>query len=256
MKSDIITYGTIFSIEEFAVHDGPGIRTTLFLKGCPLRCAWCHNPEGISPKPQYLESKGDRTLCGYQISAEELAKQILKNKDLYLLNEGGITLTGGEPLLQANFVLELLQKIKPEVHTAIETSGYAPTAVFQQVTDLLDLVMFDVKHTDPVCHKKYTGADNQLILQNLNHLCTSGKDFIIRIPLIPGVNDTKKNMLDTLDRIKGAQSLLRVELLRYHKMAGAKYAMTGKEYNPPFDPEISPSVYDVFTENNIKTIVL
>ena len=255
-NSDSVYQGIIFSIEEFAVNDGPGIRTTIFFKGCPLSCVWCHNPEGISQEPQYMMKKDEKTLCGYRITVEELANQILRNKDIYSLNKGGVTFTGGEPLFQAGFLLEILRRIKSEIHTAIETSGFASEIVFREVVSLLDLVLFDVKHTNPVQHKKYTGVDNRLIRKNLEYLCSSGKDFIIRIPLIPGVNDTKENMLTILDIIKDAKSLQRVEILRYHKMAGAKYSMIGKEYNPPFDPEIPPRVYNVFEENNINTIVL
>lgn len=255
-KIRIMQQGTIFSIEEFAVNDGPGIRTTIFLKGCPLRCVWCHNPEGISPEPQYMDKKGERTLCGYKVTVDELASQIIKNKDIYALNNGGITLTGGEPLFQADFVLKLLRKIKPFVHTVIETSGYAPVSIFKEVLPFLDLVLFDIKQMDTVLYKKYTGVDNHLMLKNLETLCSSGNEFIIRVPLIPGVNDTKENMLSILNVVKGVSSLVRIELLRYNKIAGAKYSMIGKEYEPPFNPEATPQIYNVFEENNIKTIIL
>ena len=249
--------GIIFSIEEFAIHDGPGIRTNIFLKGCPLRCAWCHNPEGISPVPQYITKKNEQSVCGYQISSGELAGIILKNKDIYTLHQGGITLTGGEPLFQPAFVLDFLSRIKPEIHTAMETSGYATAAVFQSITPMLDLVLFDIKHTDPLLHKKFTGVDNKLILQNLDYLCASQTPFILRIPLIPDVNDTEENMNAILARIKGAPSLVRVEFLRYHKTAGAKYAMIGQTYSPPFNTEKEPHIYNnVFAKQNIKTIVL
>lgn len=251
-----IQKGTLFSVEEFAVNDGPGIRTTIFLKGCPLHCAWCHNPEGISPEPQYMDKKGEQTLCGYTVTSEELAALILRNKEIYTLNEGGVTFTGGEPLLQSAFLSDVLKRIRPEVHTAIETSGFSSVAVFREIVSLLDLVLFDVKHTDSVLHKKYTGADNRPILRNLEWLCASDTPFIIRIPLIPGVNDTKENMLAVLALIKEAKALRRVEILRYHKMAGAKYNMIGQDYNPPFDTEQIPQVYNVFEENNIKTIIL
>ena len=120
---------TIFNIEEFAVHDGRGIRTAIFLKGCPLRCTWCHNPEGISPKPQYMTKRTGRVLCGYEISSSELAEMMLKSRSFFEMNEGGITLTGGEPLYQPKFVIDLLKKVKP-IHTAIETSGYAQKTLF------------------------------------------------------------------------------------------------------------------------------
>ena len=248
--------GLIFSIEEFAVNDGPGIRTTIFFKGCPLRCVWCHNPEGISPEPQYMLKKNERVLCGYEVTVDELAGQILKNKDIFILNHGGVTLTGGEPLSQSVFVIALLREIKPYVHTAIETSGYVSSSVFKEVLPLLDLVLFDVKHMDPILHKKYTGVDNRLIQENLRILCDSGNKFIVRVPLIPGVNDNEENMRAILSVVKDVESLERMELLRYNKMAGAKYPMIGRTYEPPFDPEVSPRVYDVFTENNIKTLIL
>lgn len=247
--------GMLFSMEEFAVHDGPGIRTTIFLKGCPLRCAWCHNPEGISAQPQEMIRKGKRSVCGYEISSEALANRILRNKEVFRLNKGGITWTGGEPLFQSDFVIDVVNRIKPDIHVAMETSGYAPMRIFRQTVTLMDLVLFDVKHTDPVLHKTYTGVDNRLILKNLDYLCAADIDFVVRIPLIPGVNDTKSNMLQILTIIKDAPSLVRVEILPYHQTAGAKYAMIGRTYNPPFDPEKEPRIYNVFEENHIKNIV-
>lgn len=246
---------TIFSIEEFAVHDGPGIRTTIFFKGCPLRCVWCHNPEGISPSAQQIIKNGVRSICGYSITSSELAAQILKNKEIYAFSQGGITFTGGEPLMQAGFINELLDLI-PGVHCAIETSGYSSPEVFRELIPKHDLVMFDIKHTDPQIHKKYTGVDNAPILANLRHLCSSGKEFIVRIPLIPGVNDTEENMRGILSLISDARSLQRVEFMRYHQTAGAKYGMIGRIYDPPFDTTLTPLIHDIFEPNGIKTLIL
>lgn len=248
--------GIIFSIEEFAIHDGPGIRTNIFLKGCPLHCTWCHNPEGIDSQPQYMMRKGRRDICGYEITSDELAKQILRNKEIHKLNHGGVTFTGGEPLYQAEFLADVVCKIKPDIHIAVETSGYASPAVFKEIVPMFDLILLDIKHTNPVIHKKYTGVDNRLIIDNLKYLCNADTDFIIRIPLIPGVNDTEDNMNNILSLIKNAQSLLRVEILPYHKTAGAKYAMIGKQYNPQFDVNKAPHIYDVFKDNNIESIIL
>jgi glycyl-radical enzyme activating protein family len=255
MKQHMKT-GIIFSIEEFAIHDGPGIRTTFFLKGCPLRCVWCHNPEGISPQPQFIQKKEGKTRCGTKVTTEELVDYILKNKDLYIRTGGGITLTGGEPLMQSDFIIELMQNL-PGIHKAIETCGYVPENVFQSVVSLADLILFDVKHPDSSQHRKYTGKGNELILRNLRYLCNHTTRFIVRIPLIPGVNDTRDNMQFIADFVKGAPNLLRIELLRYHKTAGAKYKMTGKKYNPPFDTTKEPQVYShIFEEYNIKTLTV
>jgi pyruvate formate lyase activating enzyme len=247
--------GFIFSIEEFAIHDGPGIRTTVFLKGCPLRCEWCHNPEGISFKPQYLKKKSGQTLCGYKISSEELAQKIIRNKKFFELNNGGITFTGGEPLAQPKFLIDVLQRIAP-IHKAIETSGHASISVFREVVGLVDLVLFDIKHMNTSEHKKYTGVENHLILQNLDYLISGNKDFIIRIPLIPGVNDSEGNILNILSLIRDAKSLVRIELLPYHKTAGAKYEMLGQTYKPSFDTTKIPEIHNVFEKNNVKTIIL
>ncbi len=247
--------GIIFSIEEFAIHDGPGIRTAIFLKGCPLKCEWCHNPEGISFEPQPIEKNGKTSVCGERISSTELAKMILKNKDFFELTGGGITLTGGEPLAQADFIIDFLEQIKG-IHVAIETSGYAPVNKFKEVISLADMVLFDIKHTDDRMHKKYTGVSNRLILTNLKQLIHSKKVFVIRVPLIPEVNDTRENMEHILSLVKGAESLVRVELLPYHKTAGAKYKMIGTEYRPSFDTTKLPDIFNVFEENNIKSMVL
>ena len=247
--------GTIFSIEEFAVNDGPGIRTTVFLKGCPLRCAWCHNPEGWSPEPQWLDKKGRKELCGYEISAEDLARKVSRDRDLYRDSGGGVTFTGGEPLSQAEFLCEVMALL-PDIHKAVETSGYASPEVFGKVLELADLLLFDIKLADSDLHRRYTGVGNGLILGNLALLRESGKPFVARIPLIPGVNDTPENMEATARLLCDANGLQRVELLRYHKTAGAKYPMAGLPYNPPFDENKEPEIYDSFTDKGIKLLVL
>lgn len=247
--------GIVLSIEEFAINDGPGIRTTVFLKGCPLRCAWCHNPESWSPEPQWLTKKGRKELCGYEIEAAVLAHQLLRDKDLYRDSGGGVTFTGGEPLLQAAFLTEVMELL-PDIHKAVETSGYAAPKAFDSVLEKADLLLFDVKLADPVAHKRFTGADNAPILRNLQTLKESGKPFVARVPLIPGVNDTRENMEETARLLTGAKGLNRVELLRYNKAAGAKYPMVGIPYNPPFDENKDPEVHDVFTDRGIELLVL
>ncbi len=249
--------GVIFSIEDFAINDGPGIRTTIFLKGCPLCCQWCHNPEGIEFQPRVLRKKdGSDFICGRVISSEELAEKLLRDEKIFSLNEGGVTFTGGEPLSQHEFLFDVISKINSRIHVAIETSAYAPSRIFQKAASLVDLILIDNKSTNPLIHKKYTGVDNAQIIENLKWLCSASTDFIVRVPLIPSVNDTLENMELLSDILKGARRLMRVELLPYHKTAGAKYYMVGKEYNPDFDVNVTPEFHDTFTKNNIKYTVL
>lgn len=246
--------GIVFSIEEFAVNDGPGIRTTVFLKGCPLRCAWCHNPEGWNPAPETVVKKGREEMCGYRISAEALAERLRRDADLFRDSGGGVTFTGGEPLLQADFLAEVMDLL-PDINKAVETSGYASEADFRKVMDRADLLLLDLKLADPDLHRRYTGADNGPILRNLAVLKASGKPFVARIPLIPGVNDNQENMEATAVLLQDAPGLQRVELLRYNKIAGAKYPMLGLPYAPPFDESKEPAIHDVFTEKGIKLII-
>ena len=154
--------GVIFSIEEFAVNDGPGIRTTVFLKGCPLRCSWCHNPEGWLPYPQPLTKQGKTEICGYSISAEELASILRRDIDIFKESGGGVTFTGGEPLMQADFLCNVLDKLS-DIHRAVETSGHASKKTFERVLERGELLLFDNKLTN---NEKTTVQDlvkNQLV---------------------------------------------------------------------------------------------
>ncbi len=245
--------GTIFSIEDFAINDGPGIRTTVFLKGCPLRCSWCHNPEGWSPLPETRHKPTGDEVGGQELESGELIALLRKDKDLYAMNAGGVTFTGGEPTMQAPFLCEVLDGLK-DIHTAIETSGYCSEAVFRALLDRLNLVMFDIKHPDGAVHRKYTGVDNAPILRNLRVLIESGKAFVARVPLIPGVNDSLETMERVRGLLSGATGLQRLELLRYNSAAGAKYPMLGMEYHPSFDATAAPAIHDVF--EGINTLIL
>jgi pyruvate formate lyase activating enzyme len=278
--------GIIFDIEEFAIQDGPGIRKTVFFKGCPLSCNWCHNPEGISFKKEVMISKGActhcgrcidvcteeeckgcgkcvkvcplhlRKICGTEYEARDLAKELLKGKEVLEANNGGITISGGEPMAQPIFLLELIKELKP-IHTAIETSGYAPEEIFKEVVSKVDLVLMDIKHTDSQIHRQVTGVDNAIILRNLKYLCSIDRLFYVRIPLIPGINDTRENMENIAMLLREAKGLMIVELLPYHKTAGAKYSMIGKEYKPIFDVNQDPKVYlEPFEKYNIRSRVL
>ena len=247
--------GIIFDIKEFSVHDGPGGRFTVFLKGCPLRCVWCHNPEGLSIKPQLMHKKAMCTECGRctnscnheeckefdrcihacvngclsvsgkEVSAESLAKELLKNADFLGMLDGGITISGGEPLMQSEFVCELAEMLG-DMHKAIQTSGYSDYDTYKRVIDRFDYIMQDIKIADREMHKNYTGVYNDKILKNIEYLKKSGKEFVFRIPLIPGITDTDEN-LRGLSEIAGEHM---VELLPYNTMAGAKYENLGMEY--------------------------
>ena len=260
---------TIFEVREFCLHDGPGIRTTVFFKGCPLRCAWCHNPEGLSPEPEMLfksakchhcgncQNGGDcphgaRVMCGRRWTVEELAQEIRVNADILRSSGGGVTFSGGEPLMQAKFLCALADELKTgtvppllgtdplhsgtvPVHLALETSGYAPEGVYREVVRRMDLVFQALKHPDPVEHKRWTGVDPAPIHANLAWLKASGKPFVARIPLIPGVNDSDEVKEGFARLLEGKSGLLRVELLPYHITAAAKYPFTGRTYDPGFD---------------------
>lgn len=247
--------GTIFDIKEFTVHDGPDSRITVFLKGCPLRCRWCHNPEGLKKEKQlmykstfcshcsrcYLPCKhpecqpfgrcvhacvnGCLTVAGEEISSDALAQRLKKNAEILKLMGGGVTISGGEPMMQADFVCDLAKKLGG-IHKAIQTSGYADLETYQRVISHFDYVMQDIKLADRDAHIKYTGVSNEKILRNVEWLKQSGKEFVFRVPLIPGITDKEENLW-AISELVGAH---RVELLPYNEFAGAKYSMVGMEY--------------------------
>ena len=293
------TTGIVFDIEEFAVYDGPGIRMAVFLKGCPLRCEWCHNPEGLKPRPERTVTKSLCVNCGecmkvcpqaaqgvlegppprpktcvvcgkcvavcprraIQIAgtpmkASAVAARIQRNAPILRMNDGGVTFSGGEALLQHEFVEDVCDRL-PDVHKAIETSGYASTEVFLGVVQRLDLVMMDLKLVDGEMHRRYTGVDNAQILENLRALIRSGKPFRARVPVIPGVNDSRENLEATARLVAEAKNLDRVELLRYNRSAGAKYGLLGEEYRPSFDTEREPNMdLSIFEKYGIKAVAL
>ena len=247
--------GVIFDIKEFSVHDGPGGRVSIFLKGCPLRCIWCHNPEGLDPSPQLLHKKNLCTECkrclvpcdhpecrkygrcihacingalnvaGSEVSVTEICRKIMNYKEFFDISGGGVTFTGGEPLYQSEFVLEVCSNL-PDIHKAIQTSGFAAHDIYRKAVAAVDFVMQDIKIADPEMHRKYTGVGNELILENIEYLKTSGKPFVFRVPLIPDITDTEEN-LQAISKIAGKHP---VELLRYNVLAGAKYDYVGRQY--------------------------
>lgn len=281
--------GTVFDIKEFAIYDGPGVRQTVFFKGCPLRCAWCHNPEGLRPAPELGVSaasclrcgncrqackagvwkendlRSDRcTLCGACIpvcpagirrvygrvyTPEALAAKILEKADYYAKLGGGVTFSGGEPLLQADFLRELLPRL-PGIHKAVETSAYADPSTFSEIAELLDYVIMDVKCLSDELHRKYTGVSNERILENYRQLRRMGKPHTVRIPLIGGVSHTAENLEATAKLLADDRALDRVELLPYQPTAGAKYRQVGREYKNIFevgtDPAQSAKIFEKY----------
>lgn len=278
--------GTVFSIEEFSVYDGPGIRTTVFLKGCPLRCTWCHNPEGqdfeacivrspngcvgcnecinsaqwICERVVFTEESVKKCpmnllrRCGETVSGEELVRRIMKNARL--LAGGGVTFSGGEPLAQSEFLTDCLDRMHGKLHTAVQTSGFCEEKTFEKVLARADYFLYDIKLADEALHKKYTGVSNKQILHNLAMFSKSKKEFVIRIPLIPGVTDTEENII-SVSEILVKNKIFYAELLPYNKMAGGKYKMLMRKYTPGFDEQIPPTAHgEIFEKYRIKTKIL
>ena len=247
--------GIIFDIREFTVHDGPGIRTTVFLKGCPLRCMWCHNPEGLSKNCQVMQSTGRTRRVGITYSPQELAALLNRQSVILKANEGGVTFSGGEPLMQAHFVAEAID-ILDDLHVVLDTSGYGREQDFRMLLGRVDLVYYDLKLIDPQAHQYYTGSPNNKILDNLQVLSASGVPFVIRVPLVPGVTDTRENLSAIARTIQTLPGLIQVSLLPYNRAAGAKYESLGMEFHPDYD-ETNPvnMQTDCFHELGIKVRV-
>jgi len=226
--------GIVFDIKEFAVHDGPGVRITVFMKGCPLRCSWCHNPESQSPEPQILRGNAGERLVGMSFSSQELADRLNCLADLLRTGEGGVTFSGGEPLVQADFVAEVIDQLD-HLHVLLDTSGYAEESSFRKVAAKSQLVYFDLKLVDSGAHQTHTGASNAPILRNLHVLNELGVPFVIRVPLIPGVTDTEANLSAIARMVAEMPGLQGIDLLPYNKAAGAKYGACGMVFRPTFD---------------------
>ena len=278
--------GRVFSIEEFSTFDGPGIRTTVFLKGCPLRCTWCHNPEGQTWDNQVLRSPngclgcgrcvakgeeltGERKLvpesisvcprnllrmCATDYTPEELCAKLMKNSRL--LADGGITFSGGEPLTQYAFVSECLDLLEGKLNRAIQTCGFCDERLFEAILSKCDYVLYDLKLIDDAEHIKYTAQSNEKILRNFVTLCKRDVPHVIRMPLIPGVTDTVEN-------ITAAAKLMQengqdyIELLPYNKLTGSKYPLAGQSYQPNFNEKLEPQTHEeIFAAYGIKTLVL
>ncbi len=241
--------GMLFDIRRYSVHDGPGIRTALFFKGCPLNCLWCHNPESILIDPQPIVRErhldGEKELItetvGKEYTTAEVMKIIERDLPFYEESDGGVTFSGGEPLLQPEFLLGLLNQCKESgIHTAIDTSGHAKEEIFMEVARNTDLMLFDIKSADPKLHKELAGESNERILRNLFALREIKTPVWIRIPVIPGFNNTVSDMEQICKLLdESGVSADAVHLLPYHRLGKQKYEALGMQKPPVFAPATS-----------------
>ncbi len=230
--------GRIFNIQRFSIHDGPGIRTIVFLKGCYMRCAWCCNPESQRYEIETLVEGGREKIVGRDVTVSDIMPEILADLPYYRRSGGGVTLSGGEVLAQADFAAELLKACKEEgLHTAIESSANAPFSDIEKLLPYLDLYLMDIKHMDSRKHKEYTGAPNERILENAKLIAASGVELIIRTPVIPSFNDSEKDIKAIADFARSLKEVRELHLLPYHRLGTDKYAGLARTYTLP---EIEP----------------
>lgn len=277
--------GLIFSIQRYSIEDGPGIRTTVFMKGCPLRCLWCHNPEGQEFYPQIAFNSsrcigckgcmdacpqgaitftrdgpqtdrgrcqncgkcaevcptGARELIGKYMTAEEAFSEVEKDILFYRNSGGGVTVGGGEPMMQPGFLVEFLKMCHEKgIHTALDTSGHAKWNTMDEVLKHVDLVLYDIKQIDPVKHADYTGVSNELILENARRISDKGIPTIIRVPVISGYTDGEQNIRDIMEFVSILGSVTTVDLLPFHRLGEPKYKKLDRNYEfegaqPPTD---------------------
>ncbi|MFC2060531.1 glycyl-radical enzyme activating protein [Chloroflexota bacterium] len=267
--------GLVFNIQRYSLQDGPGIRTTVFLKGCTLRCSWCSNPESQAVFPEILNRRALCTKCelcigvcpvgaislgtkgvrigrkactnclacvsvcypgalkiaGTEMSVEEVFNEVVRDEAFYRNSGGGVTLSGGEPLLQPDFALPFLQLCREAgLHTTIDTCGHVDPPVLERVLDYTDLVLYDLKHMDHVMHKKLTGVSNELILNNLRSIAGREVPHIIRFPIIPDINDSEENIRAMVSLVAGLSGVGVINLLPYHRLGMGKYDMLSHRY--------------------------
>lgn len=262
-----MTYSLIFDIKRYAINDGPGIRTTIFLKGCPLHCVWCHNPESWSPEPQVLFKQSKcircgtclqpgftvddcptmaREICGRVYTMDELMTEVEKERTIMEDSGGGVTLCGGEPLMHPDYALKILKELgHRRFHRTVDTTLYASRKVVEAVAKECELFLVDLKLMDSEKHRLYTGVGNELILQNIRYLAEhESTPFSIRIPLIEGINADEQNIESTATFLSSFTSHLSsptTHLLPYHDVGKDKHRRMGSTFNPKGYPMATPS---------------
>lgn len=225
------TKGRIFDIQRFSTHDGPGIRTIVFLKGCPLRCRWCCNPESQSYEIQQMNQKGTLKTIGRDVTVKEVLDEVLRDRPYYRRSGGGLTLSGGESLWQPDFAIALLEACKENgINTAIETTGFAEEHIIERFIPHLDLFLMDIKHINSRRHEEFTTRPNETILKNARFIAQRAKKLIIRVPVIPGFNDTESEIGEIADFAVSLPNVNEIHLLPYHRMGRDKYEGLGREY--------------------------
>jgi pyruvate formate lyase activating enzyme len=227
--------GVVFDVQRAALHDGPGVRTVVFLKGCFLRCQWCHNPESWSPEPEVAvqpDSSGQYRTFGSEMSVQDVMRIVLRDRIYYEVSGGGLTLSGGEPTLQFDFCRALLGAARQQnLHTCLDTCGHNSQETFAALLPLVDLFLFDYKLTDSQAHLLWTGAGNELVLSNLDFLYRSGARILLRCPLLPGINDSQEHFEAIAILNQKYPRLHGIEILPYHDTGHYKFGLLGMD--PP-----------------------
>ncbi len=237
MKNYNEVKGRIFNIQRFSIHDGPGVRTIVFLKGCSMRCRWCCNPESQEWNVQTMLTEGKEKTVGRDVTVGEVMEEVRRDRIYYRRSGGGMTLSGGECLMQPDFSEALLiEAHESGINTAIETAGYVPLETVERIIPHVDTVLMDIKHMDSDKHKAYTTRENGLILENARYIGKNADRLIVRVPVIPTFNDTEKDIEDIAKFAKSVGAA-EMELLPYHRIGTDKYAGLGRVYTMP---EIMP----------------
>lgn len=233
MNSDKKTItGRIFDIQRFSIHDGTGIRTIIFLKGCRLRCKWCCNPESQEYDIQTMMVNGKSKIIGRDVTVDEVMEEIKKDIIYYRRSGGGVTLSGGEALLQPDFAIELLKACQEAgINTAIESTGYASYDIIEQYLPYIDCFMMDIKHINSKKHEEFTGRPNELILENAKRIAEVGTNLIIRVPVIPTFNHTMEDIKAISTFVKTLPGVSELHLLPYHRLGQDKYEGLGRKYS-------------------------